>query len=119
MADDGLQLMPDVIRRIYFWTRLFDLALLIAAMIGIWIPGTILTAYFCLLLIAALGAEAVLTVRLQRLRQHVRANDYKVCPSCACSLRGLRARQPCPECGNLFNAADLAALWQTADAFGR
>jgi hypothetical protein len=119
MTPDASGDIPPIVQRLTRPTRVFELSLIGLAVFAVWIPGGYLTLYFCVLIGAALVAEAHLTARMVRLRRHVRAHDYRVCPNCAGALQDNRGPKSCPHCGAPFDAARLAGLWQGPCALGR
>jgi len=112
-------LPAPVLWRIQRPVRIAQGALAAFAIAAVWMPGTILAAFIIALMCAALMAELYFTIRAQRLRRHVEANGFRVCPSCVCPLVGLRAKQNCPECGEAYDAGVPPAMWNGPDALGR
>jgi hypothetical protein len=76
--------------------------------------GLQLPAFEWTILILGAVALAIVTtthVLERRLMARVKESGFRACPACAYSLEGAASTGQCPECGRLFNGAELEHDW--------
>ncbi len=75
--------------------------------------------WFFAALIPTIIATQLLMVALLRKEQRrakavVEAADFKICPRCRYSLKGLDDQGDCPECGRRYSQDELRRTWTAA-----
>ncbi|HVP13197.1 MAG TPA: hypothetical protein VMV94_18620, partial [Phycisphaerae bacterium] len=74
-----------------------------------WLRPALLTCAVLILIVAVLWAA----MRL-RWRRRVKAADFEACLNCGSVLKGLQARQCCPQCGEPYDLYEVKLEWHRA-----
>jgi len=119
-ADRGWLDAPQLVRR--FYRRMFLLPVAVPVAL---ITAGLLKDHLPRIGLAHMGAIVVAVAVLmglwliaigqweKRLVQQLRANDYKLCPSCGFQLTGHDGRCMCPECGTACDLDKVQAAWRS------
>lgn len=83
-----------------------------AAIALVGIPGDLFLTVAVFLLIVALIAEGIRTVRVSALRQSLRECDYQKCPNCGATPGKDRRQTTCTKCNSALPTGDSRDWWE-------
>lgn len=103
---------PPLLVRAELPSKIVHLMVCTAAIALVGIPGDLFLTVAVFLLIVALIAEGIRTVRVSALRQSLRECDYQKCPSCGANTGKDRRLSTCPKCDSALPTGKLRDWWE-------
>lgn len=105
---------PPLLVRAELPSKIVHLVVSLAAVALVGIPGDLFLTVAVFLLIVALIAEGIRTVRVSALRQALRECDYQKCPICGAVAGKDRRQTTCTKCNWVVPTAVTRDWWEHA-----